>query len=166
MAEKRVGLIPRVLQPGGSSAYSVLVTSERILLIPDKPPEPRPMEALRMMFSERGEAPALSPVDYRTDDLDEIAARDGSVAIPLIAVKRAMVENVLGTYMMTIEQAHEGGKSLSNIIVLAPPSELVKENKGAGLSARETKLRYARKCQELVRRVLTPTIISEGKWLD
>lgn len=166
MAEKRVGLIPRVQQPGESSAYSVLITSERILLIPDKLPEPGPREALRMIFSEREEAPTFNPVDYRTDNLDGIAARVGSVTIPLIAVKKAMVENVLGTFMITVEQTLDGGKGLSHILVLAPPPELVKANKGAGLSARETKRRYARKCQELLQRVLTPMVVSEGKWLD
>lgn len=166
MAERRIGLIPRVLQAGGNDAYSVLVTDKRLLFVPEKASEPGIRVLLRELFFDEESAPELGPVDFRTCDLDDLAARKGSVSIRVVSVGKAMVERFLGGIILAVEETGDDGKTLSHMFILDPTPELVKANKNAGISARETKRRYALKCQKLVRLVLPPMVVSEGKWLD
>lgn len=164
MAERRVGLIPEVVTVGGDSR-AVLVTDRRIILVSEGPLVTGMREWLRYMFSDEPEDARRGPIDFGTSDIDMLAAMKGSMSMPLMSIRKVKFENTLGAYHITIEFNTEEGKETFEVMNIQPPAELIKANKAAGISTKETKRRYALKSQELVKRALPPMVSSESRWL-
>ncbi len=168
MSERRVGLIPSVdlLCAEGRVDGAVLVTDRRIVVVPERAPGRRIKEAFREMFfgSEGPKGPDV--IDFQSAPVDSIAGLAGSVSINLSSVRKVQFTCLLGTYDFATEYSDDEGKDHATVVQLTPPAELVKANKAQGVTAKETKRRYALRCQELVKRVLPPMAGSESRWLE
>jgi len=167
MAERRIGLIPSVSAiVDGNQTYSILVTDRRVILVPESAPSMSARDFLNDMFRDRQGRGEQVEIDFEATPIDSIAGFEGSKSIPVSSIRKLRLGSLLGTYDMTIEYSDDEGKMQSEVFSIIPPSELTKSNKAQGISSKETKRRYALKCQELLRRTVPPLVASESRWLE
>ncbi len=165
MAERRVGLIPRVTMIDGSPRV-VLVTDRRLVIVPETGSVTSFKDWWHLMFSDEGAPAAGESVDFRTADIDALACRKNVVSISLLSVTEFKIARFVGGYQATIEMRSDDGKKSCEVFGISSPGALVKANKATGVSPRETQRQYALKCQELFKRVLPPMVSSQARWLS
>lgn len=167
MGERRVGLIPSVsVALDESSAYALFVTDRRLILVKESSPKEGFKDFLNDMFREVRREGQADEMDLLSASPDVVARMEGSRSVSIPSIRSVKFGSPLGNYHMTVEYENEDGKENVLALGLTPLQELVAANKAQGISAKETKRRYALKCQELIKRIVPPMVGIEARWLE
>jgi hypothetical protein len=157
-------LIPRVA--GSEIVYEILVTDRRIILVCASISGLRFRDWWNLMFSGDTAAAGRAVPDLRTADIDSLAGREENESIPIASIRKVEVKGMLGAYKMMLEASTEEGEKLFHFLALQPPKELISAKKAQGVPPKETRRQYALRCQDLVKRVLPPSVSLESRWVE
>jgi hypothetical protein len=157
-------LIPRVR--AADFVYEVLVTDRRMILVGASLSGLSFRDWWSLMFSGGTGVTGRAVADLRTADIDSLAGRKENESIPIASIRKVEVKGILGGYQMTLEAITEEGKTLFHFLSLQPPKELIGAKKAQGVPPKETRRQYALRCQDLVKRVLPPSVSLESRWVE
>ena len=161
--EKKVGLIPRIIVPGGlgPKEYAVLITDKRSIFILEVSSK---AGVAGVLGGAIGAAVAQAATtkrtfDYEQSDPDVLATDPKNFVVPhesleRIELKKAMLGPV---YRLNLEYRVQDGKGKRVKSQLVPPSQLIRQKKQEGVGRGVLYLDYAKKVQELYQRALPST---------
>lgn len=164
MAERKIGLIPSAVSPGGEQCC-VLVTDRRTILVFEE--APKSLRALlrdSMRETRPEEKEGRRRIDFRNVDIDLLARMEGNKSIPHSSIDELKVRWQPGGYVMWMKHRTESGKLDYLILELVPPDELIRKRKAEGVRPKETGKLYAMRCLEAYRMALTPIIAEKVRW--
>jgi len=163
VTERRVGFIPRASTENG--AFGVFVTDRRTIKVAYELPMGF-MHGVKALFLEP-EPEAFEPslkIDFSTVDIEHLAGMEGNSWVSHTSIEKLAVGKGIGGYGIWMSYKGADEKTDYLIMDLTPPDELVRRRKMEGIGAKETRKRYAIKCQEVFRRALPPIIAEKVDW--
>ena len=161
-AEKKIGLIPRIIVPGrmGLNEYALLVTDKRSILIHEKGSASNIAGALGGSIGAAiaSAAATRKSFDYENENPDSFALNPKNIVIPhdsldMIWMKKALLNPV---YRVRVKYRTSSGKDKKVKGFLRPPGEHVKQRKQQGTGKKQIHYDYAKKVQDVYRQALSP----------
>ncbi len=163
MTERRVGFIPNASSE--NETFGVFVTDRRTIKVVYESPMGF-MDGVKALFVEP-EPEAFEPslnIDFRTVDIEHLAAMEGNSSVSHTSIEKLAVGKGIGGYGVWMSYKGADEKTDYLVMDLAPPIELIRRRKMEGINAKETRKRYAMRCQEVFRRALPPIISEKVDW--
>ena len=164
MAERRIGFIPNALDVSQQSRC-VFVTDTRTIEVVEETPKSLKEEFRATFGRSPSENLELRPkVDFATVDIDSLTSVKGNTSIRHMSIEKLKVGKGIGGYGIWMTYRPDGEKANYLVLDLTPPKELIRKRKSEGVSARETRRRYAMRCQEVYRKALPPIVAEKVDW--
>lgn len=163
MPERRIGFIPKAVEI--NEICGVFVTDQRTIKVAESAPV-SPKEELRALFGKpaQGAKESRPTIDFSKVDIDYLASLEGNTSVRHTSIEKLAIGKGIGGYGIWMSYRADDEKTNHLVLDLVPPKELVRKRKEEGLSAKETRRRYAMRCQEVYRRALPPIIAEKVDW--
>lgn len=170
MDERKVGLIPYLVVPGamGMKEYGVLLTDRQTIFVLEKKSSAGMGYAIGGVIGAAiaNAASTRRAVDYENTPPEMLASDPKNIAVPHEAVNTLRLKRSFGgSYGLQLEYTDPAGKRRKVQALVSPPPELVKQQRAAGVKAKDATAAYAGKVREAFLAALPPTVAARTEWL-